>query len=532
MARGVKRLCWLMVVGIAVGCAAKPRASLERPTSVAAATPAAPPTLRLFALSDVGGALEPCGCQADMLGGVGPAAATIASARAGIGASLTVAAGPLLFPEPVVPDPRRTQDLWKAEALAGSLPELDLVAFAPGGNDWAGGAEELDRLVTRTRALPLAANLHAAGLLLSPTRIVERGGIRIGLAGVSLPESAGALPPGVTASDPTATLAKAVAELERAGATVRVALLALPRRDALALLERVPGFHVAVLGGPVSTIADTATTPPVILGQTLVVAPANHLQGVAVIDFYLVPGDATVRDGTGITAAAQRDQLDHRIAELDRRLETGRAAGAAEADLAARAVEVTELRAERAALAPAARPPEGSYFRYEIREIRAGAGTSPRARDRVTEYYRRVNEHNRVALADRAPPPDPPDAYATLVARETQFNLDCVGCHVTGYEAPGGAAVVQLRGLEGMQCENCHGPGALHSAAPATPGLITLTPPRTLCASRCHHPPHVPATWSVDAAWPHTIGPGHGLPEPDEDDLESSDADGGEGPSP
>ena len=33
-------------------------------------------------------------------------------------------------------------------------------------------------------------------------------------------------------------------------------------------------------------------------------------------------------------------------------------------------------------------------------------------------------------------------AYATLEQRNKQFNLSCVGCHVTGYDQPGGATVV------------------------------------------------------------------------------------------
>ena len=55
-------------------------------------------------------------------------------------------------------------------------------------------------------------------------------------------------------------------------------------------------------------------------------------------------------------------------------------------------------------------------------------------------------------------------AYATLEQRNKQFNLSCVGCHVTGYNQPGGATVVQNQGLTDVGCESCHGPGSLHVA--------------------------------------------------------------------
>lgn len=41
----------------------------------------------------------------------------------------------------------------------------------------------------------------------------------------------------------------------------------------------------------------------------------------------------------------------------------------------------------------------------------------------------------------------------------------CVSCHITGYGQPGGPATAKEgieRGLEGTQCEACHGPGGAH----------------------------------------------------------------------
>jgi mono/diheme cytochrome c family protein len=97
-----------------------------------------------------------------------------------------------------------------------------------------------------------------------------------------------------------------------------------------------------------------------------------------------------------------------------------------------------------------------------------------------------------------------------LSRQNKQYNLECVGCHVTGYEAPGGSTVAHVEKLENVQCEVCHGPGSRHLADPKDKSLITLTPEKSLCASKCHHPPHVNASWSVDESWKIIVGPGHG----------------------
>ena len=71
----------------------------------APATPAgAPstPTVRVFVVTSLAGALEPCGCVKDMLGGIDHAAAFIRSRRESASSSLVLAAGPTLFMDPAL----------------------------------------------------------------------------------------------------------------------------------------------------------------------------------------------------------------------------------------------------------------------------------------------------------------------------------------------------------------------------------------------------------------------------------------------
>jgi hypothetical protein len=158
---------------------------------------------------------------------------------------------------------------------------------------------------------------------------------------------------------------------------------------------------------------------------------------------------------------------------------------------------------------------------------------------RLRAHDHRVNEHNRVALADRAPIPVPEGApsfvgsaqcqschaqaytwwqghfhgraYQTLVTREKQFSLACVGCHVTGYNQPGGATVTHNMdgALVNVGCESCHGPGSAHVASPAAAHLVRDVPESTCITCHNHeHSDHFQYTGFRASL----RVPGHGLP--------------------
>lgn len=498
--------------------------------------PAAPetpksPTIRVFVATNVAGALEPCGCVKDMLGGVDHAAELAAKAKGAAKGSLFLGAGPMLFLDPKLKEERKTQELWKAEALAQSLAQMGLAAWAPGANDWAAGIEELDSLRGKTGAALLAANIEGK----DATKIVEVSGVKVGLAGVSLPEG-GSAPKG---SDPKAALEAAMKQLDAQGAKVKIALLALPRGEALRLLDRVHGFQLAVIGKPVQEgDINDAPTPPVLIEGALVVQTPNHLQGVAIVDLYVRGDDFSFKDGSGLENAEKRAGLTRRIEELEAAI---RAAGNAKPeDVAKRREDLEKAQQELKALANPPAPDKASFFRYDLSFVREDVGADAAVVGRLKDYYKRVNEHNKTAFADRKPTPVPEGqsgfigvercatchaeehrfwqstshaaAYATLERQNKQFNLDCVECHVTGYDKPGGSTVTFVDKLTNVQCENCHGPGSRHAASPANPDFITKAPEKSLCAPACHHPPHVKADWSVDESWKKILGPGHGAP--------------------
>lgn len=484
-------------------------------------------------MSTGAGALEPCGCVKDMLGGVDHFAALVASEAPSSPRRLVLGAGPMLFADPVVEPKKQAQDEWKAHAMFGVLRDTGLAAWTPGANDFALGTEFLAKLPGTAEVL-VAANLE--GFASKPARVIDVGGERVGIAGVSVPRFSADAQKGIAIGDPAQGLESASKWLTEQGARIRVALVAMPRGDALRLAEKVTGFHVVLVGkGVEQGETNDPPTPPVLVGQTLVVETPNHLQAVASVDLFVKDGSYSFADGSGIADEERRQSLMLRISDLEARLDKARGAPS---DLAARRRDLERSKAELATLSKERPAPAGSFFRYRYLEIREKLGTDAKASERLSEYYRRVNEHNRDAFKDVLPPPVPAGesgyvgvdactschkeerafwdgtghakAYPTLSRQNKQFNLECVGCHVTGYEAPGGSTVAHVDKLENVQCEVCHGPGSRHAEKPEQKGLVVAKPEKSLCAGKCHHPPHVKPSWSVDDAWPHIIGKGHG----------------------
>ena len=58
-------------------------------------------------------------------------------------------------------------------------------------------------------------------------------------------------------------------------------------------------------------------------------------------------------------------------------------------------------------------------------------------------------------------------AFATLQKAKRESDPQCLGCHVTGYEQPGGfLSIFSTPRLKDVQCEACHGPASRHLEDP------------------------------------------------------------------
>ncbi len=539
--RAMRTMRWLMVLTLCLSSGLAACQGCQQPTPKPQPAQASTvPTVRLFVLSTLAGALEPCGCSKDQLGGLQHLAAFVAAERNKVPHALVLGAGPMLYLDPELKGENVTQDQWKAHTIAEALGSLGLVAWAPGYNDWAQGQATLLDNAKAAKAALLAAGLEG----LESTRVVEVNGLKVGLFGISDPKTMLGQPPAGVKLPATPAIQRAaqqVAALKAKGARLVVGLSAMQRGAALRIADSVPGIHVLVVGKARSAgAANTAQPPPELVGSTLVVETANHGQVVSVVDVFVAPadGELVLADAGGVAKAAQINDIALRIRDLESRINGWEKAGnVSAADLSARQADLAKLKKQYTQLQDEQPAPQGSFFRYRVQEVRARLGEDSKVVDKMRAFYQRVNEHNKTALANLLPPKPAAGqphyvgveactdchsearevwdktahahAYQTLVKDFKEYNLECVGCHVTGYGKPGGSTVTHNQLLRNVQCEDCHGPGSLHLKNPDDKTLITLKPKPDSCVARCHHPPHV-SGFDAEAMMKLVLGPGHG----------------------
>lgn len=88
-------------------------------------------------------------------------------------------------------------------------------------------------------------------------------------------------------------------------------------------------------------------------------------------------------------------------------------------------------------------------------------------------------------------------SYRTLYTRDRATDLECVGCHVTGMDQPGGfKAGDHGSPMRDVSCEACHGAGGPHN-----PSRTEAVDARAICVS-CHDDEHSIA-FSVEKGLPH-----------------------------
>lgn len=514
--------------------------SVTQPT----ADTSGPPTFRLYFVSDLAGALEPCGCVKDQLGGLDHFAAWVHSEQAKAPESAVVLSGPLFFIDPTLKEDHRGQDIAKAETLAASLKDLNAIAFAPGKNDFAAGPSELEKLAALSGAAITGANLTPTGAAPNwgAPFIKNIHGINVGFLGVSaLDKAEGGAPSGVAVTSPIESVKAQSEVLKKQGARAIIVLAAVGRGEAKRIADAVPDLTAIVVGSPGGRgDANTETPPAERIGTVLIAETGNHLTSVAALDLY-VRDSAVFADGSGIDKQGKRADVQRRVDELRGKIVTWEAVDGGSispADLNARRTDLVKLQGELSALDVNPPAPSGSFFRYSIQEIRDTLGKDPGVTKQLLAYYKQVNDANKVTFADRVPKPVPAGspsyigvdecavchadakevwdktahshAYATLSTQFKEFNLDCVSCHVTGYDTAGGSTVTHVEKLKNVQCEVCHGPGSLHAKKPTVVAMPVPHPGGDSCLT-CHHPPHV-HEFNASEKLPLILGPGHGKP--------------------
>jgi hypothetical protein len=510
------------------------------------AAPPAEPALRLVLISDLAGALSPCACVKDQLGGFDHLGAWVHGQHGHTVPTLLAAAGPLFFSNVALDAERADQDRRKAATIASVLRGLRLAAFAPGVNDWADGEATFARLAQTSGAAVLAASAADAPAPLASATVREAGGLKVGFIGFGprAPASAASSPGDV---DPRDAIARGIDEAKRQGANVLVALAAVGRDEAKRIAAALPELTAIVVGSPkLDSDANASVPQGEQVGGVLIAAGGNHLQAVGVLDLFVrervSPGRVIpFADAVGLSRGRERQELATRIDGLHEAIAVaGRDPAAPKASLEAQRRELARLEQEQGGLDALSPPAKGSFYHYSVREVRESMGTDTSIQIEMGVYANATNTHNQAALAGRKPRPRAKGqpgyvgtaacarchapafamwkrtghtkAYTSLSVEGREFDLECIGCHVTGYEQPGGSTVTHIDKLDAVQCEACHGPGSEHVDEPLDEKAIIAKPGPDRCVE-CHRPPYVEPFDAV-GQMKAVLGPGHGEPLP------------------
>ncbi|MGE5183678.1 MAG: multiheme c-type cytochrome [Acidobacteriota bacterium] len=493
----------------------------------------AKPAFTLFALAEVRGQIGPCGCTSDPLGDISRTTRLVDEARAR-GPVLVVDAGSLLYSQVPVPPHLEAEEELKADLLVKIYQkELGVAAVGLGPADLGRGAAGV-------RLPRVASDVSDQGLPLAPPKIEQVGDAKVGVFGVIADDAV----PGVKIADPVGAGKRAVAQLKAGGARVIVALVqASTKKDAVVLVRDIGGIDLAVAGlGQNAPEPDKVEIEPTKVDGAWLVVPANRGQVVSRVDVYL-RGALPLADAIGPgAAAAKQAQIDRQVAALDAELAKFEKDPSADPKFVAqKKAEREQLRADKARLAahPLVPPAHGSFFTLDQVRISKTLACSVPVQDQVKAYDVAAGEANVKAAAGK-PVPAPAkgqasyvgmescgdchsdavefwkktvhaQAWQTLVDRGQQLDFECIGCHVTGWDKPGGSNLAHNDKLRDVQCEVCHGPASIHVAkgGEEKPSAVRRAPPEDLCASQCHTHEHSD-TFQREAYLRDILGPGHG----------------------
>lgn len=510
----------VVLVAVAGACSSPPAAKLELKE------PARP--LRegsVLLLADIGGVLKPCGCTAALRkGGFDRLQPLLAKRRKAAGGAPVAHAGPLFHSEGAM-DPRRDAQWTEQSRVAADLIRITGIDVSNvAALDLTRGADRLRALAKVARVSLTSVNVSLAGDedAVRPFVIKAHGSLLFGLLGVTA-RPKGGLPAGVTWREPIAAAREGLEALRGRSVDIVVLLSDLGLAGTRALVSQVPGFDFAVVGGQGKEghlFADSLETAG---GARLI---QMHREG-----RYL--GQLTVRaSGDGPSTLADRsppgrvavNTIELRARRLRAvasewvRSPTDPKRGAATRHVLRLLVE--EAGAMEAELQRDARRP---HFAYSAESIDWDYPQNHALAKRMKAFDKRLARIN----CENAPAPPPPgegvtafvgvekclecheetaepwrktshhSALKTLQDDDKTCDLECVSCHVTGFERPGGAFLGHLEGRGNVQCESCHGPGSGHVAmaeegeakAKLFPAPFLRAPGEAVCVT-CHNREH------------------------------------------
>jgi len=403
--------------------------------------------------------------------------------------------------------------------------------------------------------------------------------VKAGPSGVPIGLFAAGLEP-----EPAQSIAARAAALRKDGARFVVLILhpsaandgrALASAQQLLAASRAAGVDLVVLAHRDDPALDPNYAEP---GSPPLVALEGHGQSLLRLDLRFPPSVAAGAP-VWMPKGAEEKKADSQATDQRVQLLRERLAAAPpelKPQLEAKIAQL-QLRAQTAAAAQESAPPGAVVLRTKFAALSADIPESAAAKALVAAYDKQVADEN-LAAAKKLPAACPraksgeaafigvsapfaeagkgescaschaseaafwartrhARAYETLVVKGKQFSFDCIACHTTGWQQPGGVCRIDKTevggpgvkapadrtgwgagdpvpasialGRQGVQCEDCHGPASEHARAGGG-GEILEDVPEATCR-RCHDPANSPH-FEMKTYRPWVVGPGHGEP--------------------
>jgi len=321
-----------------------------------------------------------------------------------------------------------TEWLRQSYFLLDLLSELGLDAVAVQGTDLRIGIDDLKTYEKGGLPLICANLVNEKGEAVFPGwKTFQVEDEKVGVLAVTdkTAQRSSFMPDGYHWSDVDEATTKGVAELKNEGCDQIVLLYGGRRNKAVELAEKTPDVNLVFYGNSSSSLR----TPVVTDAGSHVVTAANRGKDL---------GEITLTSQLG----GSFDYSDFTIHELDKNFPGDPEIQKRVDDYLAKAGE----RKKREKLVK-----ELARKNSENESSEAFTGTETCKRCHIHEYdIWSKNPHA--------------NAMASLEDKFEESNPDCIGCHVTGWNMPGGYGMDQRNNqmLQSVQCEACHGYGTTH----------------------------------------------------------------------
>lgn len=471
-------------------------------TTAKPAPTSTPKKVTLFFSAEVRGFLGPCGCSENMRGGISRAAFQVAEARKAGTPVYLIDTGDGLFGAPSIPEDAVPQQERKAKALADSWKAMGLTLRSPGPLDDVRGAAFREGLQLPELASGSFKVLDGIGVVSAPT---------------------------------TAAARELADKARKSGARFVAAMVPLPFE--VLLRETIDSPSIDLLVSSRSKDAFAAEESKLAGGSTKVAQVQSKGRSLLRVDVFL-SADGKVE---WLRGDAERDRelyaLDQRIELLRVQVNEPMLNDELKALKKAKLEEIIERRAQLAS-APVQVPEGKAAATARFIPLESNYPRDPGVAEVEKQYDVDVGQLN-LAWAKThgvsCPPPTAerpgfvgtatcvtchaeaeavfkttkhPNAYKALVEVGKQYHLDCVSCHVTGWQQPGGVCRIdETSGREEVGCESCHGAGSAHAKQPMKTNIVRAAEPKT--CTGCHDRENSPQ-FDFDAYLPKILGRGHG----------------------